>query len=75
MRMYALLVFVCEEEQMAAKTDRQPVQVDAATIARLREYSEATGVPIARAVTRAVNEWLDAHGKQHMQALTIKPKR
>jgi len=55
-----------------AKPDRQPVQVDAETVARLRAYSEATGVPMARVVARACNEWLDQHGKQHMAVLASK---
>jgi hypothetical protein len=52
-----------------ARTKRTPVQVDEATYARVKQYSDATGVPLARVIDRAVNEWLDVAGKQHMQVL------
>jgi len=38
---------------------RQPVQVDAKTIRRLRKFSAETGVSITWIVNHAVNAWLD----------------
>jgi hypothetical protein len=58
-----------------AKRDRIPVQIDGDTYRRAREYSETTGVPVARLVDKAVNEYLDRHGREHMQTLAVKPTK
>ncbi len=56
-----------------AKPDRQPVQVQRETLERLRAFSDATGIPMARAVDDALRAYLDTTGKQLMA--TLKPKR
>jgi len=60
---------------MAAKTNRQPVQVSGEIIARLRDFSEQTGISMTRAVDDAISQYLDGPGKQLLAALTMKPKR
>jgi hypothetical protein len=55
-----------------AETKRTGVQIDAPTYERAKEYSAATGVPIARVVDRSINEYLDKHGREHMKTLAAK---
>lgn len=55
-----------------AATKRIPVQVDEETYSRARDYSESTGVPIARVIDKAVNEYLDKHATAHVRALAAK---
>jgi hypothetical protein len=48
---------------------RQPIMIDADLHARLKAYSEATGIPIARVVARAVDDWLDTVGAARLAML------
>ena len=48
---------------------RQPVMIDADLHARLKEYSQATGIPIARVVARALTDWLETVGVARLEAL------
>lgn len=43
---------------------RQPVQMDGALVARLREYSQATGSTITFVVETATKQWLDTVGER-----------
>jgi hypothetical protein len=46
---------------------RQPVMIDADLYVRLKEYSQATGVPIARVVARGLTDWLDTVGAARLE--------
>lgn len=48
---------------------RVPVMIDAALYLRLREYSGATDVPVARVVARGLTDWLDTTGRERLDAL------
>lgn len=48
---------------------RQPVMIDADLHARLKDYSQATGIPIARVVARGLADWLDTVGAARLGAL------
>ncbi len=48
---------------------RQPVMIDADLYKRLQEYSAATGIPIARIVSRGLSDWLDTVGRERLDAL------
>jgi len=54
------------------KSKRKSVLIDADLHKRLREYSAATGIPIARIVSRGLTDWLDTVGHQQLAALTKK---
>jgi hypothetical protein len=51
------------------KSNRQPVMIDAALYKRLQEYSQATGIPIARVVARGLDDWLDTVGAARLAML------
>jgi hypothetical protein len=51
------------------KSKRVPVQVDAEVYLRLKRYSEATNVPVARIVARGLSDWLDTVGRARLDAL------
>ncbi len=51
--------FEAEIKKRVKAAIRQPVQVDAKTIRRLRKFSAETGVSITWIVSHAVNAWLD----------------
>ncbi|MGA2003458.1 MAG: hypothetical protein ABSG70_08755 [Terriglobales bacterium] len=55
---------------------RQPVQVDAKTIRRLRKFSTETGISITWIVNHAVNAWLDIqpHGALRMGGFAVAKK-
>jgi hypothetical protein len=43
--------------------------IDANLYARLKEYSQATGIPVARIVARGLADWLDTVGAARLEAL------
>lgn len=51
------------------KSNRQPVMIDADLYARLKAYSEATGIAIARVVARGLTDWLDTVGEARLAML------
>jgi hypothetical protein len=51
------------------KSNRQPVMIDADLYARLKEFSEATGIAIARVVARGLTDWLDTVGEARLAML------
>lgn len=51
------------------KSNRQPVMIDAALHARLKEFSAATGIPIARVVASGLTDWLDTVGEARLAML------
>jgi len=51
------------------KIKRVPVMIDADLYARLTEYSQATGIPIARVVARRLDDWLDTVGAARLAML------
>jgi hypothetical protein len=46
------------------KSKRQPVMIDAQVYERLKAYSEATGIAIARVVAGGLPDWLEALKKE-----------
>lgn len=48
------------------------VRLSAEVLERLREFSEVTGVPMARAADEALADWLDTTGYARMQALSLR---
>ena len=50
-------------------TKRQPVMIDAEVYDRLKAYSEATGIAIARVVASGLTDWLDTVGAARLEAL------
>ena len=55
-----------------AKTKRTLVAIDWPTYTRVKEHNEATGIPCARIIDRAINEWLDKNGATQLRALAAK---
>lgn len=54
------------------KSKRIPVAIDKAVYEKLKAYSDMTGVAVARAVERALGEWLETVGAVHMEVLAGK---
>lgn len=48
---------------------RVPVMIDAELYQRLKVYSEATGIPVARVVARGLADWLETVGRERLDAL------
>jgi hypothetical protein len=51
------------------KSKRVPVMLDADVYERLKAYSTATGIPIARVVARGLADWLDTVGAARLAML------
>lgn len=51
------------------KSKRVPVMIDAEVYERLKAYSEATGIAIARVVASGLTDWLDTVGAARLEAL------
>ncbi len=48
---------------------RVPVMIDAEVYQRLKAYSVATGIPVARVVFRGLTDWLETVGRERLDAL------
>jgi hypothetical protein len=48
---------------------RKTIMIDLATYTKLQEYSKITGVPLAVATTKALNDWLDNVAPAHIEAM------
>jgi hypothetical protein len=46
--------------------------IDADLYARLKQYSQATGVPVARVVARGLADWLETVGEARLAMLKKK---
>lgn len=58
----------------SAHQKRVPVPINPGTYAKLKAYSDLTGIPIARVVDEAANDWLDTIGQARQAYLLAESK-